>query len=167
MRRMTQPLPPLTKDLLEAFAASAVAWLVRLLGIVLTPGAARRRRLLRGFLNHIERCVECIVLLEAVRQLPPPPRQSARPRSTPPGFRRSRRNIRQLWKCAHIRARHAGPIARITRLLDVLARPEPYVARFIQRLGKGVAFSRLVLAAPPAAAFTSAAPRAIAFADSS
>ncbi|MGH6951642.1 MAG: hypothetical protein ACREH4_12255, partial [Vitreimonas sp.] len=80
---MTHALPPLTKDLIDAFAASAVAWLVRLLGVLTAPGAERRRRLMRAFLNRIERAVECIVFLWAVERFGPTPRECRRrPRST-------------------------------------------------------------------------------------
>ena len=64
---MTHAYPPLTKDLIDAYAASAVAWLVRFLGVLTAPGAARRRKLMQRFLNFIERAVESIIFLRAVQ----------------------------------------------------------------------------------------------------
>ena len=80
---MTNALPPLTKDLIDAFAASAVAWAVRLLSVLFAPSAARRQRLLRRFVNHLECCVEAIIFLKAVRRFGPPPQR--RPRRQPTG----------------------------------------------------------------------------------
>src|SRR5687767_8360498 len=57
MRRMTHAFPPLTKDLIEAYAASAVAWAVRFLGVLVRPRASRRRSV-RGLLKWLERAVE-------------------------------------------------------------------------------------------------------------
>jgi hypothetical protein len=54
---MKHVLPPLTQDLLEAFAASAVAWLGWLLGVV-SLGAPRRSRRLRSLIEIAERAVE-------------------------------------------------------------------------------------------------------------
>ncbi len=167
MGRMTQPRPPLSKDLIEAFAASAVAWLVRLLGVLTTPGAERRRRLMRRFLHHIERAVECIIFLRAVERLGPTPRSRRRPRFAPNGFRRTMGNRRLFWKCARIRARGADPFARVSRLLEALANPEPYIARFMRRLVNGVSFFHLVACAPPAHACASPARPDARFADSS
>jgi hypothetical protein len=164
---MTQALPLPTKPPIEALAASAVVWLVRLLGVLVAPGAERRRRGLRRFLDHIERAVECIIFLWAVERLGPRPRKRRRPRSVPPGFRRAMGSRRLFWKSARIRARGADALARVSRLLEVLARPAPYIARFLRRLLRGVAFSRLVPCAPPAHACASLARPDAAFADSS
>ena len=89
-------LPPLTSDLIEAYAASAVVWLVRLLGIVLDPSAARRRRRLARFVRWIERCVEAILFLRAVHAFGPPPQRRRIPRPAPVGFRRTRRKPQRV-----------------------------------------------------------------------
>ena len=167
MRPMTHALPPLTKDLLEALAASAIAWAVRLLGVLTAPGAERRRRLMRRFLNHIERAVECIIFLKALARFGPVPRKSRRPRSLPPGFRRTMGSRRLFWKSAGIRARGAHALARVARLLEALANPEPYIARFMRRLTNGVNFFHLIPCAPPAAACASLARPDVRYADSS
>jgi hypothetical protein len=168
MAAMTNALPPLTKDLIDAFAASAVAWAVRLLGVLFAPSAVRRQRLLRRFVNHLERCVEAIIFLRAVRLFgPPPQRRPGRPRSAPPGFRRTRGGLHLFLKSARIRARNAGLIERVARLLDALAHSGRHVAHYMKRLAAGLHFGALIPCAPPAAALVADAPLAIAFADSS
>jgi hypothetical protein len=168
MRRMTHTPPPLTKDLIEAFAASAVAWLVRLLGVVLDPSAPRRRRRLIAFVRHIERCVECIIFLKAVHAFGLAPRRRSRqPRSIPTGFRCTKGNPRLLWKSARIRARGASLVDRVVRLLEALTDWGVYVARFMKRLINGLCFGRLVPSAPPGVALAATAPTALAFTDSS
>jgi hypothetical protein len=149
---MKHALPPLTAGLLEAFTASAIAWLVRLLGVTLHPNAPRRRRLLTCFVRRIERCVEHIIFLKAVHAFGPPPRRRrTRPLSAPPGFRRVGRRLSLFWKIARIRAdRRATLIDRVARLLSVLANPAPYIARFTRELCKGLRPTRLVASAPPA-----------------
>jgi hypothetical protein len=165
---MTPALPPLTKDMIDAFAASAILWLTRLLGVVVDPSAQRRRRLLARFVRHIERCVECIIFLMAVERFGPPPRRRTAPRSTPPGFRRKRGNLRLFWKIARIRAdRRAGLIARVARLLHALAHPEPHIARFMRELAKGLRHSTLIACAPAATALLASAPRATVSPDTS
>jgi hypothetical protein len=167
MRRMTQALPPLTQDLLDAFIASAVAWAVRLLGAVTHPRAPRRRRTLTAFVRRVERFVEHILFLKAVHAFGPPPQRRNTPRSTPPGFRRSRGNFRLFWKIAGIRAHaRASLIDRVARLLHVLGHSARHVARFTRELCKGL-HSALVPLAPPAVALTTDAACAVAFADSS
>src|SRR5262245_15582316 len=167
MRLMTHALPPLTKAVLEALAASAIAWLVRLLGVLTALGAARRRRLMRRFLNYIERAVECIIFLKAVARLGPSPRRRRHPRSVPPGFRRTMGSRRLFWKSARIRARGADAFTRIARLLEALANPEVYVGRFMRRFTSGVSFHHLVPCAPPDEACASLAFAETRFADSS
>jgi hypothetical protein len=165
---MKHALPPLTKDLIDAFAASAVAWAVRLLGVLFAPSAARRQRLLRRFVNHLERCVEAIIFLKAVRQFGPPPQpRPHRPRSTPPGFRRTRGGLHLFLKSARIRARNASLIDRIARLLEALADSGRHVAHYVKRLAAGLHFGGIVPSDPPAATLGADAPRALAFADSS
>ena len=167
MPRMKHALPPLTTDLLEAFTASAVSWLVRLLGVVLDPSAERRRRRLLRFVRSIERCVEHIIFLKAVHAFGPPPQARTAPRSTPPGFRRSNGDLRLFWKCARIRAdRRASFADRLARLLHALARPTRYVARFTARLCKGLR-THLIPCAPPAVALSADAPACISYDDTS
>ena len=165
---MTQPLPPLTKDLIDAFAASAVAWAVRLLGVLFAPSATRRQRLLQRFVNHLERSVEAIIFLKAVRLFgPPPQRRPRRPRSTPPGFRRTRGGLHLFLKSARIRARNASLIERVARLLEALAQSGRYVAHYMKRLAAGLHFGGIAPSDPPAATLGADAPTATAFADSS
>src|SRR5688572_16482607 len=166
---MKNDLPPLTRNLLEAFAAHAIAWAVRLLGVLVDPSAPRRRRRLTAFVRKLERFVEVTLFLEAVHAYgPTPKRRTTTPRSTPPGFRRVGKRLTLFWKIARIRAdRRASLIDRVARLLSVLAHPAPYIARFIKHLCKGLRRTRLVPGAPPAAALTADAPCATAFTDSS
>ena len=167
---MTQAtaLPPLTKDLIEAFAASAVAWAVRLLGAVLHPRAESRRGVLTRFVRRVERFVEHVIFLKAVHRAGPPPQRRCAPRSTPPGFRRVERRLTLFWKIARIRApRGASLIDRLARLLDAIAYPERHIARFLKALCKGLRLARLIPIAPPAHALAANAPCALAFADTS
>jgi hypothetical protein len=165
---MTNALPPLTKDLIDAFAASAVAWAVRLLSVLFAPSAARRQRLLRRFVNHLERCVEAIIFLKAVRRFgPPPQRRPRRPRSTAPGFRRTRGGLHLFLKSARMRARNASLIERVARLLEALAHSGRYVAHYMKRLAAGLHFGGLIPCAPPVVALAADAPVALAYADSS
>ena len=53
------------------------------------------------------------------------------------------------------------------RLIDVLADPQVYIARFAQRLARGVCLLRLIASAPAAAPFTSADALPVTIADSS
>jgi hypothetical protein len=168
MPAMTNALPPLTKDLIDAFAASAVLWLTRLLGVVTDPSAPRRRRLLTRFVRSIERCVEHIIFLMAVERFGPPPQRRHAPRSTPPGFRRTRGDFRLFWKIARIRAhRRASLIARLAQLFRALAHPEPHIARFTRELAKGLRHSSLIACAPPAAHHAADAPHGICAHDTS
>jgi hypothetical protein len=167
MRLMTHALPPLNQAGIEALAASAIAWMVRLLGVLTALGATRRRRLMRRFLNHIERAVECIIFLKAVARLGPSPRRRRHPRSVPKGFRRTLGSRRLFWKSARIRARGADAFTRIARLLEALANPQPFIARFMRRFSTGVSFHHLVPCAPPGEALVSLAFADARFADSS
>ena len=155
---MTNALPPLTRNLLEAFAAHAIAWAVRLLGVLVDPSAPRRRRRLTRFVRVLERFVEHILFLEAVHAFgPPPQRRARRPASTPAGFRRTGKRLTLFWKIARIRApRGASLIDRVAQLLSALAHPAPYVARFTKELCKGLRSTRLVPTAPPAYALAGA-----------
>src|SRR5262245_23448554 len=161
MAPMTNALPPLTKDLIDAFAASAVAWAVRLLGVLFAPRAVRRQRLLGRFVSRLERAVEAIIFLKAVRLMGPPPRPCARPRSAPRGFRRTRGSFYHLLKSARIRARSASLTDRIGRLFEALAHSGRYVAHYMKRLAAGLHFGGIIPCAPPAAPLTADAPRAV------
>jgi hypothetical protein len=167
MLRMTNAYQLPTKDRIEAFAASAVVWLVRHLDLLLAPDAAQRRRLLHRLVLRLERTVECIIFLKAAARSVPPARRSRPPRSTPSGFRRTRGGARLLWKSARIRARKATMIARVTRLLQVLADGERYVVHFMKRLARGLCFGRLVACNPSAIALIAGAPSPARLADSS
>ncbi len=165
---MKHPRPPLTKDRIEAFAASAVAWVVRLLGAVLHPRAEVRRRRLAAIVRRAERFVEYIIFLKATDRAGPPPKRRIAPCSVPPGFRQVSRRPTLFWKIARIRApRGAGFAARLVRLLEAIASPERHIARFLKQLWKGLRFSRLVPRKPPAHRLAAIAAPTIAFADSS
>ena len=75
MRAMTNKsaLPPLTHDLVDAFTASAWAWLMWLAHIVARLVAPRRSRRLHLFIARLEREVEAILFLRAVLRFGPPP----------------------------------------------------------------------------------------------
>ena len=170
MPRMTQAqsLPPLTKDLLDAFATHAVAWAVRLLGVLFDQSAPRRRRCLIAFVRMLERFVEYTLFLRAVHAFGPTPKRRRRPASTPPGFRRVGRRLTLFWKIARIRApRGASLIDRIARLLEAIAHPAPYIARFTKQLCKGLRLTRLVVCISPASVLRADASHAVAFSDTS
>jgi hypothetical protein len=166
---MTQAqLPPLTKDLLAAFTAHAVAWALRLLGVLFDPRAPRRRRRLVRFVRALERFVEHILFLEAVHAFGPPPQRRTQPNSTRSGFRRSRGKLRLFWKIARIRApRGASLVDRVAQLMHALAHPERYAARFTKELCKGLTLTHLIPCAPPAHALAADAPSVVAVEDTS
>jgi hypothetical protein len=169
MPLMTQAHPPLTPSLIDAFIASAVLWLMRLLGVILHPSAPRRRRRLVPFVRRLERFVELILFLQAVHAYGPlPPKPRARPLSAPPGFRRVQRRFTLFWKIARIRAPRGASLAdRLGQLLNAIANPARYVARFMKRLCKGLRGSRLIPCVPPALTLTPTAAPAPAFPDTS
>jgi hypothetical protein len=179
---MPNALPPLTKDTIEAFAASAFALAVRLLLLLFSPRSARRARPLHLFVQRLERRVECIMFLKAAlrtrlgeaeaslrRSLVGPTSRRPRPRrdSLAPGFRRTRGSLRHLLKSARVRARNTTPIGRLFHLLAALADGEAYIAHFMARLARGLRFGGIVAVAPPGIAFAAEAPRHCAFPDSS
>ncbi|MGH6952422.1 MAG: hypothetical protein ACREH4_16280 [Vitreimonas sp.] len=164
---MTHARPPLTKDLIDALVASAVGWGVRLLCVLLGPGAVRRARPLHRFVQRLERHVECIVFLKALMRMGPPPRRPPHPGSLAPGFRSTRGSVRHFFKSARIRARNATLIGRLARLIDALADSEAYVAHFMARLARGLWLGGIVVCAPPAVSLCADAPGVRAFADSS
>src|SRR5688572_18975474 len=121
MAPMTQALPPLTKDLIEAFVASAVALAVRLVRVLFAPGAGRRARKLDSFVAQLERRVECILFLKACLALGSGRRRRRMPCALAAGFRRTRGSLRHFLKSCRLRARTASPIARLARLVRALA----------------------------------------------
>ena len=168
MPRMKHALPPLTKDLIDAFAASAVAWAVGLLGAHARLGAPQKSRRFHRFVELLERAVESILFLAAVHRFGPPPRRSPIPRFAPPGFRRiAKRRCALFFRNSGIRARRAGLVQRLGRLIAVMAAPERYIAYFFKRLIKGLRGACLVAAAPPDAALAPAPYCDVAFADTS
>jgi hypothetical protein len=167
---MKHALPPLTKDLIEALAASAVAWLGRLLGVLLSPHAASHRRKLHRLVQTGERWVEEILFIMAGFRLRVLERKRRRVHARVfacPGFRVSRGSHILLLKSARIRLRGASLVQRVERLFAVLADPERAVAHYMRRLARGLCLRRLVAAAPAAVALAHEPPHAIAFADSS
>jgi hypothetical protein len=170
MTAMKHALSPLTQDLIEALAASAVLWLGRLLGVLFSPRAANHRRKLHRLVQTGERWVEHILFIMAghrLRVLARKRRRAAYRVIARPGFRVSRGDCRLLWKCARIRLRNASLAQRVGRLLAALASPERYVRRYMKRLACGLRFRRLIACAPAAVALGDDASCAIAFADSS
>lgn len=174
MAPMKHSRQPLAKDRIEALVASAVDWLVRLLGVLLSQRATRRRRLLHRLVQRAERGVEGILYLDAHRHFfealgctGPRPRATARPHSIAPGFRRTRGRMRLFFKSARIRLRKASLIARVTHLIEALIYRALYVMHFMVRMARGLCFSHIVPCAPPAVALRADAPRALCFADSS
>ncbi len=167
MPRMKHALPPLTQDLLEAFVASAVAWAVRLLGILLQPRAMRRRSL-PAFVRRAERFVERIIFLKATECAGKPPKRRTAPLSRPSGFRWAMSRPTLFWKLARIRAPHGASLSqRIVRLLRVIAAPERYIVRFLKQLHKGLRFCCLIPCAPQAVALGVPVPHAPSAADTS
>jgi hypothetical protein len=170
MAAMKHATSPLTQDLIEALAASAVLWLGRLLGVLFSPRAANHRRKLHRLVQTAERCVEHILFIMAGHRLGVLARTRRRIVSritARPGFRIARGDNRLLWKSARLRLRNAGLVQRVERLLEALAAPQRYVSHYMKRLARGLCFRRLVVCAPAAAAIGKGAFCAIPFADSS
>jgi hypothetical protein len=164
----TNQPPPLTRQRLDAFHASALRWLGWLTRLILALGTPGRGKRLRRFLTRIELEVECILFCEALLRYGPPPRRRRHPRLALAGFRRTQhRRLALFFKRAGVRARGQSALPRVLRLFDVLARPERFIAYFLKRLCKGLRMSALVAAAPPAWALAAGAPARVAFADSS
>ena len=166
---MKHNLPPLTKDLIDAFIASAGLWLARLMVLLFSPRAANHGRKLHRLVQFAERWVEHILFVMAGHRLGAltRPRRINMRLAERPGFRLATGDNRLLWKSARLRLRNASLIARVERLLAALANPERYVAHYAKRLARGLCFRRLIACAPAAVAFTSADARAVAFADTS
>src|SRR5262245_60960152 len=153
MLRMKHALPPLTQDLIDAFAASAGAWLLRLFGVIARVGAFKRNQRLHRLVVRLDRCVEAILFLRAVHRFGPPPRQRRIPRVAPARFRRSTsRRLRLFFRNARVRARKADLATRLAHLAAALANPAPRVAYFFKRLLNGLAPTRLIPTAPAAQA---------------
>jgi hypothetical protein len=150
--------PILSKTETDAFAAFGLDCLGWLLSIILKLGAPKRSRRLRRWIEKLERFVEHTIFLLAVQRLALPQRRHrpAPPRSIPAGFRCALRRPRFLFKLGRIRARRKSLHQRVLRLISALARPEPYIARFLARLRR-LTTSTLVAAAPPAHACASVA----------
>jgi hypothetical protein len=167
---MTQtPLPPLTRDLVEAFMASATLWLARLMGVLFNPRAVHRTRMLARLVQFGERWVECVLFVAAGQRLGVlrGPRRITMRLSDRPGFRLSCGDNRLLWKSARLRLRGASLIARVERLFAALSNPGRHIAHYMKRLARGLCFRRLIACAPPAVALAGAPAPQVAFADSS
>jgi hypothetical protein len=165
--KTAQPILPISST--EALAASALDWLGWLMGVILRFAAPQRSRKLLRLVQAWERNVEVTIFLMALERLRPPPRTRALPVNAAPGFRRSavKRRRRLLFKHARIADRRLPLYQRVLRLVAALARPEPYVARFIARLRKRLRATTIVAAALPAQSCASLASPHIAYADSS
>ena len=161
-------LPPLSRDLLEAFTASAWACLMWLARVITQIGAPRRSRRLRSFVEQLERAVESILFLEAVHRFGPPPPRRHTPPAAPAGFRRQLdTRMRLFFRNSGVRARKAGFLQRLASLASALANPEPHIAYFTKRLTRGLRGARLIATAPPAASLGSVAPQVIIIIDTS
>jgi hypothetical protein len=164
----TNQPPPLTRQRIDAFHASALRWLGWLMRLILTLGTPGRGKRIRRFLTRIELEVECILFCEALLRYGPPPRRKRHPRPAPTGYRRTRHHrLALFFKRAGVRARGQNALARVLRLFEVLAKPERFVAYFLKRLAKGLRISALVAACPSAEALALGASAPAAFADSS
>ena len=163
------PLPPLTKDLVEAFMASATLWLVRLMGLLFSPRAAMRQRRFTRLVQFAERWVEYVLFCAAGQRLGvlAARRRTAQRIAERPGFRIATGDNRLLWKSARIRLRNASLIDRVGRLIEALANPARYITHYMKRLAAGLCFRCLIACAPAATALLSAESLAVAFADSS
>ena len=153
MRAMKQnPLPPLTKDLVEAFMASATLWLVRLMSLLFFPRAAHRKRRFTRLVQFAERWVEYVLFVAAGQRLGvlAARRRPAQRIAERPGFRIATGDNRLLWKSARIRLRNASLIDRVGRLLEALAHPARYITHYMKRLARGLCFRRLIAYAPAA-----------------
>src|SRR5687767_9068781 len=113
---MTHARPPLTKDWIDALAASAVAWALRLLRVLIAPGAERRAAL-DCFVQKLEGHVENIAVVKAEMRMGPPPRGPPHPGARTPGFRSRRGSVRHFFKSARIRARNANLVGRVASLI--------------------------------------------------
>jgi hypothetical protein len=154
---MKHALPPLTNDLIDAFTASAGAWLLRLFGVVARIGALNSSRRLHRLVAQLERGVEAILFLRAAHRFGPSPRPRRIPRAAPPGFRRNaNRRLRLFFRNAGVRARKADLATRLSHVAAALANPAPHVAYFFKRLLKGLAPARLIPTAPAAHALAGA-----------
>ena len=149
--------PPITQTRVEAYAASALAFLRRLfwdvLRLGLTGGSSRLRRLL----SEAERAVERILFLHAVVRYGPLPAKRQRHAFAPRGFQIAHSRGALFFKRSTVRARKAGACARVLALISALLRPERAIAYFFKRICKGLRARRLIAAAPPAQAFVSIA----------
>jgi hypothetical protein len=148
---MTQAQPIITTARVEAYVASALRLLGWLIGAILRIAPAGRSARLRTVLSRAECAVECILFLKAVARYGPPPQRRRHPRFAASGFRRSEgRRLRLFFRGAGVRARKAGPLARVLALIEALARPERAVAYFFKRICEGLHLARFAPVAPPA-----------------
>ncbi len=148
----------ITESRVEAYVTSALRVLAWLTGVILRLNGAGRSLSLRRALSLAERGVECALFLKAVAlHGPPPQRRRPHPRSTPKGFRLAASYSGSFFRSANIRARKAGPLARVLALVEALTKPERAVAYFFKQICKGLRRTRLVLVAPAAENFTGGA----------
>jgi hypothetical protein len=155
------------QHVLAAHRARACAWVLWLLRVVLALGAPARSRRLKRYVKALERYIERIVFLTAVRSFGHLPQRKQRTQSASPrGFRRVRSTGRLLLRSARICAKGALR-QRIERLCEVCADPRRFVLRFLKRLMRGLCTRRLLAVAPPSIALAGADAARPALADSS
>jgi hypothetical protein len=164
-------IPDPTQAELQALDASILRLLVWLVGVIARLGAPRRSKLLHRIVRLCERNTEAVVFDMAAARWAPPAffrRAGRRKASAPPGFRVKRIKGYGFFNHARVRlGAEAGFAARVLRLIDVLADPEPCLARALKVIAVGRTRTRLVAAAPPADPMRTPAFAATAFADSS
>lgn len=162
----SQPL--ISPDKIAAFVAAFLPWLAWLTRIALLLVAPRRSKLLKRFVRRCERSAEHLVFLMAVQRMgSPPPQRTRRPGATTRGFMRSTPNLRRFFRNGRLRLRVGSLTQRLTRITEIMAAPERFIARFMRAMRRGIGRSRLIITAPPAECARTLAAPAILTADSS
>lgn len=168
-RRVPKHFQPLSQNMIDAFAAAIVVFVVELAQAIFTPHPEYARRRIHHAIRRAERAVELMLLLMAFRLATPPAQRlsSFARRNTRPGFGRRVKHSRLLLRHASVRLRNGASHQRIARLIEAIAAPSRYVRRFLKRLQKGLRGSSVVAAHPPAHALFADAALIASYADTS
>ncbi|MBP6689801.1 MAG: hypothetical protein KA153_07405 [Hyphomonadaceae bacterium] len=153
--------PIVTTASVEVFFTSMLRLLSEVFGSILRFGWQGRSVRLHRMLCRVERAVECLLFLKAVALHPTPARKRRAPRFAPLGFRRVTSKGRLLFRSARIRARKANALERALALIEALMHPARAVHHFLKRIGRGLASSHLLAAAPPSDALAREAVRCV------
>lgn len=154
----------LTKQELDRYGAALFAWLVWAVFLVMRLGVnAHRSKRLKRVIARCERFVHAYLICTALSRLHRP--KHAPPTNAAPGLRIGKAHPRLLARS--MRSRSKSFYKRILHALHMFANPERFLARLTRKLRSSRRFLNLILATPIADAIPSAAPRAIARADSS